>query len=219
MTTESLMKPLPPPLPNEERAIDPLIYNTNTTLLTTSFELQIDQHTTPQQQKSNATTPQYNKQCNTSNHNLSVTSSGGALSTTSTSSNGRFSAIRNWLKQNRWRKHKDGNNKHVLVVSTTSPLATNNATTPVSNKHSLLSSLTSPFQHQHNFTNLNKKSNSENHSNTKQTGLIVSTPTKAQINSKFFLFCFYCIQTFLTHLIWIYDDLFFFCLLFVILID
>lgn len=191
MTTESLMKPLPPPLPNEERAIDPLIYNTNATLLTTSFELQIDQHTTPQQ--SNATTPQYNKQCNTSN--LSVTSSGGALSTTSTSSNGRFSAIRNWLKQNRWRKHKDGNSKHVLVVSTTSPLATNNATTPVSNKHSLLSSLTSPFQHQHNFTNLNKKSNSENHSNTKQTGLIVSTPTKAQINSKFF---FVLLQTFLT---------------------
>ena len=180
MTTESLMKPLPPPLPNEERAIDPLIYNTNATLLTTSFELQIDQHTTPQQ--SNATTPQYNKQCNTSN--LSVTSSGGALSTTSTSSNGRFSAI-----------HKDGNSKHVLVVSTTSPLATNNATTPVSNKHSLLSSLTSPFQHQHNFTNLNKKSNSENHSNTKQTGLIVSTPTKAQINSKFF---FVLLQTFLT---------------------
>ena len=218
MATESLMpnKCSHLPLPTSsfssessehERAIDPLISSSNhlQSVSSTSFELQIsEQHSVL---NSNNSTPQQlkhsNKHQQQQQNNVSVTSSGGALSTTSASSsngtaNSRFSAIRNWLKQNRWRKQKS--DKHSASANSSS--SSTNATllmmgspnsTPISsstNKNSLISSLTSPFQQQQQQqqtnTNSSKKSNSDN--KHYKTGSNVSTPNnnvKTQLNSKY----------------------------------
>lgn len=216
MATESLLKQLPPPLhgmhavnEQHERAIDPLIVADLQSVSSSSFELQLNEiHSQPQAfiaaaiaSSANNSTPQQFKsmkhqqqQHGSSHHNLSVTSSGGALSTTSTSSsnggaNSRFSAIRNWLKQNRWRKQKD---KSHSTSSTVLAMGSPNST-PISNKNStsLIGSLTSPFNaaaanSSNTNNNNNKKSNSDN--KHYKTGSNVSTPNnnvKTQLNSKY----------------------------------